>query len=146
MLFDAQATFSEAQDITASAASTNYIDLGLVRNIGVGEELYLVLIVTTTFADDSSNSTITPSLQADDNTSFSSPATVRTFDTFAALTAAGTKRVYKLEPFTDAGTFQRYIRLMYTAANGDLSAGAITAFLTKDVQAWTAYAVGSKIS
>ena len=146
MLYDIQNTFSTAQAITATANSTNYIDLGLAgRNIGVGEELYLVMIVTTAFTDSGSDSTVTPSLVTDDNTSFSSATTIRTFDTLAALTAVNTTRLYKLEPFTAAGIYERYIQLAYTVANGNLTTGAITAFLSKDVQAWKAYGVGYTI-
>lgn len=146
MLFDLQNQFSNAQAITATANSTNYIDLGSIRNIGVGEELSLVILVTTAFTDSGSDSTVTPSLVTDDNTSFSSPATVRTYDTLAALTAAGTYRIYKLEPFTQAGLYERYIQLTYTVANGNLTTGAISAFLTLNAQAWKAYAVGYTVS
>lgn len=142
MLIDKQNMFSDAQDITASAASTNYVDLGAVRNVGVGEELYLVFVVTTAFTDAGSDSTVTPKLRTDDNTSFSSATDLRTYDTFAALSAAGTKKVYKLEPVTDAGSYERYLQVYYTVANGNLTTGAISAFLAKDAQAWKAYAAG----
>lgn|SRR5574343_1274218 len=142
MLIDIQNQFSNAQAITASAASTNSIDLGAVRNIGVGERLYIVFHVTTAFTDVGSDSTVTPSLQTDDNSAFSSAATVRTYDTLAALTAAGTYRYYELEPFTAAGTYERYLQVYYTVAGGNLSTGAISAFLTHDIAAFRAYAVG----
>lgn len=142
MLFDIQNVFSSSQAITATADSTNILDLGAVRNIGVGEELYLVLLVTVAFTDAGSDSTVTPSLQTDTTAAFGSPVTVRTFDVLAALTAINTKRMYKLEPFTEAGIFKRFIKLVYTVANGNLTTGSITAFLTKDIQAWNAYTVG----
>lgn len=142
MLIDKQNMFSDAQAITASAASDNYIDIQSARNLGVGEELYLVFVVTTAFTDAGSDSTVTPKLQTDDNTSFSSAADLRTYDTFAALSAAGTKKVYKLESVTDAGSYERYLRVYYTVANGNLTTGAISAFLAKDAQAWKAYASG----
>lgn len=141
MLLDQQNVFSDAQAITASAASTNSIDLGVARNIGNATDLYLVFVVTTAFTDAISDSTVTPSLQTDDNSAFSSAATIRTFETFAALTAKNTTRVYKLEPRDSAGgLFEQYIRVYYTVAGGDLSTGAISAFLTADAQVWKAYA------
>lgn len=146
MLIDKQTEFSSAQAITASAASTNYIDLNSVRNIGAGEPMYLVLHVTTAFTDASSDSTVTPSLETDSDSGFATAlATIRTYDVFAALTAANTIRKYRLEPVTDAGPYKRYIRMYYTVANGNLSTGAISAFLLQDVQAWTAYAAGYTI-
>jgi hypothetical protein len=142
MLLDVQTGFSVAQVITATAASTNNLDLGVVRNIGVGEELYLLFIVTAAFTDSGSDSTVTPSLQTDTTSAFGAAVTVRTYDTLAALTPLGTKRMYKLEPFTDVGLYKRFVQIMYTVANGNLTTGAISAYLTKDVQAWTPYAVG----
>lgn len=146
MLLDIQTQFSNAQAITATAASTNYIDLASIRNVGAGQDLYLLIVVTTAFTDSGSDSTVTPSLQSDDNTGFASAATMRTFDVLAALAAAGTKRLYKLEPYNDLGNYERYIQLMYTVANGNLSTGAISAGLVSDVQTWKAYAVGFVVS
>ena len=145
MIMDGQLQFSDAQTITASAASSNYYDMGAVRNIGVGEDLYLVFIVTTAFTDSGSDSTVTPSLQTDDNTSFSSAATIRTFDTLAALTAAKTTRIYSLEPFTKAGVFERYLQIYYTVANGNLTTGAISAFIVNKAQLDRNYASGFSI-
>lgn len=142
MLIDKENMFSDAQAITASAASTNYVDLGVARNIGAGEPLKLVIVVTTAFTDAVSDSTVTPSLQTDDNTGFSSAATVQTFATLAALSAAGTRLVYNLDPYNDAGNFERYLQMYYTVANGNLTTGAISAFLAHDAQAWKAYASG----
>ena len=135
MLMDKQTLFSEEQAITASAASANYIDLGVARNIGVGEDLYLVLTVTEEFDDTGDDSTITPVLQTDDNSAFSSAVAVRTYDTLAANSPVGTKKIYRLDPVNDAGTYEQYLRLYYTVAGGDLSAGKITAGLVCGVEA-----------
>lgn len=139
MLLDQQNVFSDKQAITATAVSTNVIDLGVARNIGNATNLYLVFVVTTAFTDSGSDSTVTPVLQTDDNVGFASPATIRTFDTLAALTPLGTERIYKLEPKTQKGEFERFIRISYTVAGGDLTTGAISAFLVESAQVWTAY-------
>lgn len=143
MYVDAQNLFSDAQAITATAASTNLIDFGSVRDIGVGRELYLIIIVDTAFTDSGSDSTIAVTIETDDNTGFSSASTIQTIGTFAALSAAGTRLVARLQP--DAG-WERYVRLKYTTANGDLSTGALTAFLALDLQAFTAYPIGYTVS
>ena len=44
---DALLSLSAAQAVTATAVSTNTIDLGVARDIGEGEPLYLECIVTT---------------------------------------------------------------------------------------------------
>ena len=51
MYQDALLTFSSAQAVTATAASTSHVDLGQVRNIGVGENLYVVCVCTVAMTD-----------------------------------------------------------------------------------------------
>lgn len=149
MLIDAHNLFSNAQALTATAASTNYMDLGplatgnLQRNLGVGENIYFVSIVTTAFTDASSNSTITVTLEVDDNTSFSTPTTAQTIGIFAALSAVGTRLVARLQP--DAIN-ERYLQVKYTTTNGDLTTGAVTSFLTHSIDAWRAYKNNSTIT
>lgn len=139
MIIDAQTRFSNAQAITSTAASTNLIDLGAIRNLGVGQNLYVVVQVTTAMADSSSNSTIAVTTETDDNAGFTNATTGQTIGTFAAVSAVGTTIVGQLYP--DRAN-ERYLRLKYTPANGNLSAGAFTAFLTPDIQNWQAYAKG----
>lgn len=145
MYVDAQLTFSDAQAVTATAASTNYVDTGplfsgnLGRNLGVGDRLYIVVSCDVAMTDSSSDSTIAVTLQTDDNTSFSSATTLLTIGTFAALSAVGTALVAPLP----IGAYERYIRLYYTAANGDLTTGSYTASIVKDISQWTSTAQGS---
>lgn len=143
MYIDAHNLFDDAAAHLTTEASTNLIDLGAIRNMGVGEDIYFVIQVDTAFTDGSSNSTMAITLETDDNASFSSATTAQTIGTFAALTAAGTRLVAKLQP--DAIN-ERYLRVKYTVANGDLTTGAFTAFLTNNIQAYTSYADGITIS
>lgn len=143
MIMDIQNTYSDAQALTAAAASTNLIDHGAVRAMGTGENLYIVLTVDTALTDTGSNSTVTVDLQTDDNASFSSNATSQTLFTIAAIAAAGTKYIARV----NVGAMnERYSRLYYTMNNGDLSAGAVTAEIVHDVDAYTSYAKGYTIS
>ena len=139
MLMDLQNQFSQQQALTTTAVSTNSIDLGVAENIGGGENLFLVMVITTTFVG--GGVTMTPSLQTAIDTAFTSPITVRTYDVFAALTPAQTKRVYRIDPYNDVGLFVRYIRLNYTIS-ATLTGGAITSFLACDAYVWAPYAVG----
>lgn len=143
MIYDAHNNFSAAQALTAAAASTNLMDLSSARDMGVGENLYLVLVVTTALTDTGSNSTVTVDIQTDDNSSFSSNTTAQTAFTIAATAAAGTTYIARLASFA---TPERYMRLYYTMNNGDLSAGAVTAFLAHDVQKYIVYADAITIS
>ena len=144
MYKDAQNLYSAAQVITAAAASTNIIDHGAARDMGTGQSIYLVAIVDVAFTDSNSDSTLVVTLETDADVAFGSPALAQqTLGTFAALSPIGTVLVAKLQP---GALNERYSRLYYTPANGNLSAGSVTAFLTNDIHKWVAYAKGYLIS
>lgn len=144
MILDDFNQFSRLQAITATAASADTIDLGplggtptanLIRNIGVGEEIYLVIRVGQAF---NTLTSLTVDVQTDDNTGFSSAATVATTGAIplASLTANTIVRVMALPP----ANYERYVRLNYTVTGTNPTTGTIDAFLTHDVQQWRAYA------
>lgn len=143
MIHDAHNLFSDAQALTAAAASSNILDLGTIRDLGTGENLYIVLTVDTALTDTGSNSTVTVDLQTDDNSGFSSNATAQTLFTIAAVAAAGTKYIARIQP--GAGN-ERYARLYYTMNNGDLTTGAVTAEIVHDVDKFVAYPKGYTIT
>lgn len=144
MFKDGEMTFGDNQAVTASAASTNVIDLVATKtNLGVGEpSLWAVFVVTEAFTDASSNSTVAVTLETDTADTFGSATTVQTLGTFSALSAVGTKLQVRIQPFT---TPERYLRAYYTVANGDLSTGKITGFITPNVDAFTALPSGVTI-
>lgn len=144
MYVDSQLLFSDAQAVTAAAASTNSIDLGAVRDIGTGEELYLVVVCDIAMTDSGSDSTLAVTLEGDSSTTFSPDASDALF-TFAAASAAGTRKVLKLSPEM-ASLQYRYIQLRYTPANGNLTTGSFTAFITKDIDRYVSYADSITIS
>jgi len=110
MILDAQNQFSDSQALTATAASTNLIDLGLDRNIGLGEQLAVVVNVEVAADDTNSDETYSVAIEADDNASFSSATSVASFS-IARGTAAGTQFVQVLPMDL---TTERYIRINYT--------------------------------
>lgn len=134
MLMDRSGLFSEGQALTATAASTNIIDLGatgtpygassaLVRDVGLGEDVPLVCTVTQSFNNLTS---ITISIQADDNAGFASPTTVWTSPAYTlAQLAIGAK--YLMPDRLPVGVNERYVRLMYTLAGTAPTLGKITA-------------------
>lgn len=143
MYVDAQNLYSDAQAITSAAASTNLIDHQAIRDLGTGQDIYVVVLVDVAMTDGSSDSTLAVTIETDDNADFSSATTAQTIGTFPAVSAAGYVLVAKLQP---GQINERYSRLKYTPANGDLSAGSFTAFLTTDIHKWVAYAKGYTIS
>jgi hypothetical protein len=142
MIVDAQLLFSDAQAVTAAAASTNIIDFGAVRDIGVGEELYVVVSCDVAMTDSGSDSTLAVALEGDSSDSFT-PDSTRTLFSFSALSAAGTVKYARLGP-DDINL--RYARLKYTPAGGDLTTGSFTAFITHDIQKYVSYADNVVIS
>lgn len=148
MILDQSNIFSPLAGQTVTTGSESGIlsgysvDLGLTgRNIGVGEDLYAVVQVVTLLAGE--GDTCTAALVTAEYAALNSPTTLQTIGTFPANSAAGTRLIAKIAP----ATFKRYIGILYTAAgSGALSAGAFSAFLVKDVDAFTAYADNITIS
>jgi len=136
MITSAQQLFSDDQAVTASAASTNYIDLlaagtpygaaaALNRDQGKGSKIPLHIQVTTAFATLTS---LKVAIQCDDNTSFSSPTTILETEAIAAATlTAG--YVFNIDSVPLKST-ERYMRAYYTVAGSDATAGAIWAGVT----------------
>lgn len=136
MIIDYLLLFSDAQALTASAASTNYVDLGAARDLGTGTDLYVGLNVDVTLTDSGSNSTVSVYLQTDDNSSFSSATNGQLLFTIAATAAVGTVYYACISP---GAADERYMRLYYSMNNGDLSTGSVTAYIVKDIQKFKAY-------
>lgn len=142
MIIDAQHLFSDAQALTATAASTNSIDLGVATTyIGSGEPMCVV--IQATVAMGGTSPTMIATLQSDDNSSFSSASTVVVSPTFSSF-AAGAKYVLPIPPGTAT---ERYIRLNYTMG-GTSPTITVDAFLQpmSMVQNYVAYADGITIS
>lgn len=128
MITDALLKFSTAQAVTASAASTDYLDLGVARDIGAGERLYVLITVDVAMTDSGSDSTVAVSLQYDSTTSFT-PDASQSLVTIPALTAAGTRY---LIPIANLATPYQYAQIYYTVANGNLTTGSFSAQIVKD--------------
>lgn len=147
MYVDKQAEFSDSQAVTATAISTNVMDLisnssgkNALRDIGTGQDVYLVVQTAVAATDTSSDATLTVTLESDSTVGLETSATVH-FSTaalaFAAFSPAGTVLAAVKLP---AGNYERYLGVRYTVAAGPLTAGQFDAFLTTDVNAWRAYA------
>lgn len=138
MYIDRQNLFGQDQAVTASAASTDYIDLGVLRDIGNGERPE-ILVLCTQDVTAAGAATVTVALQTDDNSSFSSPVNLVLSDAIPkASLVAGTEILRVAVPY---GT-ERYLRLFFTVATGPLTAGKFTSGLVAQRQANVAYASG----
>lgn len=129
MIFDQQTLLSDAQAITASAASTNVIDLGpikagIVRDIGKGCKIPLLIQVVETF---NTLTSLTIALQVDDADTFPSAKTV--WSSTVALADLKAGKVIMPE-FITRGTDEAFMRLNYTVAGTNPTLGKITAGVT----------------
>lgn len=140
MIFSKNLLFSDDQEVTASAASTNIVDLGatgtvlnapndLKRDIGKGTPVPILIQVTEDFANLTS---LTVSVQVSVDEAFTSPITVLSSPAVAvADLVAGYKFPIIHVPLTSN---ERYIRVYYTVEGSNANAGAVTAGIVAGVQ------------
>lgn len=134
MYVDSQLQFASAQALTADAPSENIVDLKDARDIGVGRDLYVVVVVTADLTG-----TLQVNIETDDNEAFASPTVKADIGSLAAAAPAGSALIYRLSPDV---MDEQYARL---DLNG-VTAGSVTAFMTLDIQKYTNYASGFTVS
>jgi hypothetical protein len=123
-LIDSTNLFSSAQAITADAASTNVIDLGVAgRDIGPGVEIPVLVQVIEAFDNLTS---VKVSLQTSTTENFASPIELCSQTIALASLTAGAKfnGIRAVPPVTS-----RYLRLYYDITGTTPTTGTITAFI-----------------
>ena len=128
------------QAVTATANSTNVIDLSLARDIGEGDDIYVSFSVGTAFtAAGAATLTLTVVVSAADT--LPTPTTLGTGGTIAvASLVAGYTFVIRVNPqlfyssTTNSSLGLRYLGVIYTVATGPMTAGTITADVVIDIQ------------
>ena len=128
MLIDKDLEFSDKQAITATANGGTAVDIQTVRDIGHGTPLHVISQVVETFSDAASDSTVTVTLITSATSDLGTPTTLATIGTFPALAVAGTKMQYTL-PVGLA--YKQFLGIAYTVANGNLTTGKVTTFLSE---------------
>jgi len=144
MILDELNEFADAVAVTGTAASTyvlgDYIDLGsspTLKDIGVGEDLYLVIGVDTTVAASGGAANVTFKLVSDSVVTLdSSPTTHWTSGAIAKGTLVAGYIVARVK--LPAGNYERYLGVTFTPDTNDTTAGKVNAFLTKDINRWIA--------
>jgi len=135
MVLDKSLLFSEAQAITADAASTNVIDLGalgitphlgaqLKHNVG-HKKIPLLIQVVENFATLTS---LKIAIQSDDNDGFSSAKELLAITVPVAELIAGFKVPFRQLPIIK----ERYVRIYYDVNGSNATAGKITAGIVLD--------------
>lgn len=129
MIIDGLLRLSDGQEVTTGATpSTNVIDLKTARDIGVGDDdLEFNVMVGTAFTSGGSGTLAIAVQGSVDNSTFTTYVTTPAI-AVAALTA-GSQRVLKMPRRVAGAAMPRYVRLLYTVATADMTAGTITADL-----------------
>ena len=142
MIFDLQSLLSNAQAITADAASTNVIDLGqpgtvprhaaaLKRDYGKGYEVPLRVQVVESFNNLTSLSII---LQTSPVENFGSGVVEAARSPAYALAVLAVGARLLLPDEIPVGTDQRYMRLFYDVTGTEPTTGKITAGIVGGIQ------------
>jgi hypothetical protein len=130
MITDKFLRVSDAQAITADAASTDTIDLGSARDIGEGKQLYMVFTVGTAF-----NNLTSLALQVitSDAANLGTPTVRASTSVLLAGLTAGAQFVVALPPLIGS-LGQRYMGAYYDVTGTNPSAGTITADIVETIQ------------
>lgn len=143
MYLDKQAEFSDSQAVTATAISTNVMDLNTAFNyntgvdIGTGEDVYLVVQVDAAAAA-AGAATVQVTLESSAAAGLTSSTVHFTSANYALTDLTAGKTLFSVK--LPSGTYLRYLGVRYTVGTGPLTASSFSAFLVKDVEAWRAYA------
>lgn len=142
MIFDYQNLFSNAQAVTTGAtASTNIIDLGatgtvdqastaLTRDISKGMPIPISVSVTTTCTSGGAG---TCSFAIQHSADASSWTTIYITSAIAVATLVAGYNPIPMY-FLPVGVNKRYLRILYTIATADFTAGKFTAGIVGAVQ------------
>lgn len=133
MIVDNTLVLSDSQAITADARSTNVIDLGatgtayghasaLARDIGKGNDIPIVVEITEAF---NTLTSLTVSLESDDNASFSSTREIASRTYLLAELTLGA--VLSFPARIPEGTNERYLSLYYNVNGTNPTTGKIFA-------------------
>lgn len=120
MIFSLNQLLSNAQALTATAVSTNYIDLGapgtpygaaapLPRDVGKGNPI--TILIQNILDSTGTSETMQVDIETDDNTGFSSAKVIASYN-FTAGALAGDQVPIQVLP----NDCERYIRINYTLA------------------------------
>jgi hypothetical protein len=124
MIRDAENIFSTSQALTATAASTDVIDLGANGDLGRASMRFRASVATAF----SGGTSVQFVLQTDDNSGFSSATALFTS---AAIAVASLTAGAVVVDIPVPSTTERYLRVNYVVV-GTPTAGAVDAFLVLD--------------
>lgn len=147
MILDKNLLFMTNAAITASAASTDVIDLGVLQDLGIGDDpaIAILALITETFTA-AGAATLVTSLQGSvDNSAWTDMAMTNAIGK-ASLVAGAEICRWDLPSLIAGQSPPRYLRMNFTVATGPMTAGKVTAGLLLDRQYNRGYAPGIVIA
>lgn len=150
MILDKRTEFADATSVANAAATINVgnqIDISVVRDVGNGQPVYLIITCDTSIITAGSAGTIQFRLVSDDTASIStttatvhwtSKAFVTDDDALNDIDAGDTIAVIAL-PLDGSAPYEQYLGIQAIIATEAVTAGAISAFLSFDPTGWKAY-------
>ena len=135
MLIDKELIFSDAQAILDDGQSTNVLAVGDESDLGNGEPIYLLIVVNTAYSG-GTGTQVEITLRSSNVEAMTSPTVV--LSTGVILTAALTAGAELFAGAVPRGT-DGFLDLDFAFDNA-YGAGAVSAYLVKDLQAWRALA------
>jgi len=133
VITDALLQLSVAQAVTASAVSTNTIDLGTNRDVGAGSDLYVAFTVDVA-ATAAGAATVTFQVISSAAAALTSPAIISQTDAIPKTDLTIGRKPIVLcinsQVLNALPIGQRYLGAQYTVATGPLTAGSFSAFIT----------------
>ena len=149
MILDERNEFADAVSCNTGAAGTynigDQIPLGTAGDIGLSDNLWLVVTVATGITVASSTGTVAFQLASDASASIATDgsqsihATSKAWATSTTAIAAGTV-LFMVKLPAQGTVYEGYIGVQQVTGTTAINAGAVNAFLTPDVSKWTAIA------
>lgn len=150
MIFDERTEFADATSVAGAAGTAligDVIDLEVVRDVGQGQPVYLVITCATSIITGGVAGTISFAAVSDAQAAiatdgsatvhFQTKAFVTDDDALNELDAGATIAVVALP--MEGAAYERYLGILATIGTTTVTAGAINAFLTMDPTGWKSY-------
>lgn len=122
MIIDKELEFSDGQAITATAVSTNVIDLGQTADVAPGVPLKVRVQVDAAF---NTLTSLNIAVQTDADAAFSDETVLFSKDVLLAALVAGAE----IDLGIITGPTEQFLRLDYTVTGSNPTTGAVSAFL-----------------
>lgn len=144
MIFDDRTEFADATALSTSGTGRqlvgDVVDMGVTRDVGDGQPLYLVIQVDTAVTS-AGAATVDFELASDAQAAIavdgSATVHIATGDIGKASLTAGYTKIVAL-PI--GALYERYLGIIANVGTAAVSAGKINAFLTMNPSKWRAYA------